>query len=55
MFKNKIKINEKKLTTSLNKEDLQAQLDLIKDLENKIKDVGPVFDCIVWNDGEKWR
>lgn len=37
------------------KEDLQAQLDIIKDLENKIKDIGPVYDCIVWNDGEKWR
>lgn len=43
------------LLNSLTKEDLQAQLDLLKDFENKIKDVGPVYDCIVWNDGETWR
>lgn len=44
-----------KLLNSLTKEDLQAQLELLKDLENKIKDVGPVFDCIVWNDGTTFR
>jgi tripeptidyl-peptidase-2 len=43
------------LTSSLNKEDLQARLELLKDLETKIKDAGPVYDCIVWNDGDKWR
>lgn len=43
------------ILNALTKEDLQAQLDLLKDLDNKIKDVGPVYDCIVWNDGETWR
>jgi tripeptidyl-peptidase II len=40
---------------ALSKEDAQAHLDLLKEqLESKIKDVGPVYDCIVWNDGQRW-
>ncbi len=42
------------LIETLTKEDLTTQLELLKDLENKMKDVGPVYDCLVWNDGEKW-
>lgn len=52
----KAKVNDlNDLINSLTKEDLQAQLDFMKDFENKIKDVGPVYDCVVWNDGETWR
>ena len=39
----------------MKKEDLQAQQELIKDLDKKINDVGPVYDVIVWFDGEVWR
>lgn len=44
-----------KLIETLTKEDLKSQKDLIKDLDSKIKDVGPIYDCLVWNDGDKWR
>jgi tripeptidyl-peptidase-2 len=40
---------------TLTKEDLQAQLEIIKDLDSKVKDIGPVYDCLVWNDGTTWR
>ena len=43
------------LIKSLQKEDLQAQLECLKDLESKIKDVGPIYDCLVWSDGTTWR
>lgn len=36
------------------KEDLQTQAEIVKELDSKIKDVGPVYDCIVWNDGTTW-
>ncbi len=48
------KNNEEFLNTLL-KEDLESQLEVLKDLDSKVKDVGPIYDCIVWNDGEKWR
>jgi tripeptidyl-peptidase-2 len=44
------------LLATWRKDDLQAQSDILKDLENKCKDIGPVFDCLVWCDsGERWR
>ena len=24
-------------------------------MDSKIKDIGPVYDCLVWNDGQTWR
>jgi tripeptidyl-peptidase-2 len=41
--------------STLIKEDLQAQLEIIKELDGKVKDIGPVYDCLVWNDGATWR
>jgi len=47
--------NNEEFINNLLKEDLESQLEVLKDLDNKVKDVGPIYDCIVWNDGEKWR
>lgn len=39
----------------LAKEDLEMQIEMLNLLEKKYSNVGPCFDCIVFNDGEKWR
>ncbi|CAF0913211.1 unnamed protein product, partial [Didymodactylos carnosus] len=38
----------------LQREELQAFVDSLKEIEKKYVDNGPFIDCIVWNDGEKW-
>ena len=35
--------------------DLQQRLDLLEAMPKTIEDAGPVFDCVVWHDGEHWR
>jgi len=37
------------------RENLSAQLDILTDLDKKYNDCGPVFDCVVFNDGTTWR
>ena len=37
------------------KEDLEAQLAVLLDLEKNYEDAGPVYDCVVFNDGTTWR
>jgi tripeptidyl-peptidase-2 len=37
------------------KDDLETQVEVLNSLEKKYKNIGPCLDCIVFNDGEKWR
>ena len=38
----------------MNREEFQAFVDALKEVEKKYNDPGPFLDCIVWNDGDKW-
>jgi tripeptidyl-peptidase-2 len=37
------------------KEEFQAQVEVLGMLEKKYENVGPVFDCIAFDDGTNWR
>ena len=37
------------------KEYLEAQVEMLNTLEKKYNNIGPCLDCVVFNDGEKWR
>jgi len=37
------------------KKDLETVLDNLKEAADQYADAGPVFDCVVFNDGAKWR
>ena len=39
----------------LEKENLQACVDILQGYDKKYSDCGPVFDCVVFHDGETWR
>ena len=39
----------------LEKEELQARLDVLSTLDKKFSCCGPVFDCVVFHDGTTWR
>ncbi|XP_064215541.1 tripeptidyl-peptidase 2 isoform X1 [Tribolium castaneum] len=36
------------------KEDLDAKLEILTNFEKKYHDAGPIYDCILFHDGEKW-
>ncbi len=37
------------------KEDYEMQIEMLNTLEKKFNNIGPCIDCIVFNDGERWR
>lgn len=39
----------------LERENLQAKVDLLSSLASKNSIAGPVYDCVVFNDGHSWR
>ncbi|UYV81022.1 TPP2 [Cordylochernes scorpioides] len=43
------------LEERLEHEELEARLEVLNNLDKKYLDVGPVWDCVVFHDGEMWR
>ena len=41
--------------TKKERAELQAQIDLLASLNGSYSDPGPIYDCIVFNDGKAWR
>ena len=37
------------------REDLQSRVDFLKQLDKKFVDLGPTYDCVVFNDGNHWK
>lgn len=39
----------------LAKENLEAKIEVLTNLEKKFRDVGPAYDCVLFHDGTVWR
>lgn len=39
----------------LDKDDVEARIEVLNSLEKKYHDQGPVYDCVVFHDGDMWR
>jgi tripeptidyl-peptidase-2 len=37
------------------RDELVRRIDLLKEMQNSYDDPGPIFDCVVFHDGEVWR
>lgn len=38
----------------LEKEDLEAKVEILTNNDKKYADLGPVYDCVLFHDGTKW-
>lgn len=50
-----IENQQERMKVMLEREELKSQVDLLKETQAKISDLGPTFDCIVFHDGEYWK
>ena len=47
--------NPSRQEDKLERENLVALLDILINADKKYSDPGPVYDCVVFHDGETWR
>lgn len=46
-------IKDEQLTEK--KSDLEARVEVLKEILNSYEDPGMIYDCVVFHDGENWR